>query len=50
MSLVRCKKCPLYLYCITQKGESESCDSMVQRYNANLLRPPEDTEEIFQES
>ncbi len=33
--------CPLYPYCITQKGEHKTCDTMVRRYNAGLLLPPE---------
>lgn len=35
------ENCPLYPYCITQKGEHETCDDMVRRYNARLLLPPE---------
>ncbi len=34
------KLCPLYRYCLTQKGEWESCDDMVRKYNASLLIPP----------
>jgi hypothetical protein len=37
----RCKTCPLYRYCITQKKDHDSCADMVSRYNANLLIPPE---------
>lgn len=37
----RCERCPLLAYCITQKQDYETCNDMVQRYNAGLLMPPE---------
>lgn len=36
-----CKTCPLLHYCLTQKGEWESCNDMLLRYNAGLLLSPE---------
>ena len=32
--------CPLHKYCLTQKKEYESCQDMINRYNAGLLIPP----------
>lgn len=34
------RSCPLTEYCKTQKGDHESCQDMVSRYNAGLLLPP----------
>lgn len=33
--------CPLHKYCLTQKKGYESCQDMMNRYNAGLLIPPE---------
>lgn len=43
----RCENCILKQYCITQRHSYESCDDMVQRYNAGLLIPPELCQTIF---